>query len=159
MAKISSEQKLDNFRNMRAMMEDYQENSNRYPTTKEFMEKLGMSEATAKRYKSIIISEIKIKMKDSFHENILISAGKIVKKIDNSIKIFEDIMENGDRSSDKINAAREIILAEQYKLKVMRDGAVFLEEDNNDEVRNDKQCIYGESESEEQITEGLSNTF
>jgi len=149
MARISTQAKLDKLRNMRGMMDDYQKNSNRYPTVKEFMEGLEMSQATAKRYKAVIIKEIKIQMSKSFHEGILISAGKITKKIDNSIKVFEEIMKSG-KDNDRINAGREVILAEQYKLKVMRDGIVFVEEDN-DTVREDNQCIHGESKSEEQI--------
>jgi len=162
--KISTEKKLDNFRNMRAMIDDYFKLHNRSRTNKEMQEKLDMSAPTVQRYKAVIFKEMKEELAKKFNDDIVLSAGKIIEKINKSITTFEEIRDGEEKASDKISAAREVILAEQYKLKVMQDGIIFLEEEDNSNgndnaVRTDKQHIHRETKSEERIQESIKSMY
>jgi len=76
------------------MIEDYDRLHSRFPTSKEFEDKLNMSEATVKRYKNAIIKQKKIALFGTFSEKILHHAAKAFEEINKNIKIFEDIRDS-----------------------------------------------------------------
>ena len=130
--KISTEQKLDNFRNMRAMIEDYARQYSRFPISKEFEEKLNISESTVKRYKKVILQENKKKILDEFHHDILIHVEKSFVTINQNIKIFEEIRDNSENNDEKMIAAKNILESHLDAIRIMNDAPEYLGLECND---------------------------
>lgn len=144
--KISTEQKLDNFRNMRAMISDYRTQHNRFPTIEEFEEKLEMSSATVKRYKVIILEENKIQLLKKFQDEMVIRIEDVVESIDDNVKKFKTIRDESNDENTVISAAKCIIESKLDAIRVMRDGPDFLGVDYD--VSDKQEYIHGEIESE-----------
>jgi len=162
MVKISTEAKLDNFRNMRAMIADYIKQYSRFPTSKEFEEKLNMSEATVKRYKKIILQENKQKILDEFHHDMIIHVEKSFETINKNIKIFEEIRDNSGDNDEKMIAAKYVLESHLDAIRIMNDAPEYLglEYDGNDSndsndnnVQDEQEYIHRQIDSE--ITEGI----
>ncbi len=152
--KISTEQKLDNFRNMRAMISDYRTQHNRFPTIEEFEEKLEMSSATVKRYKVIILEENKIQLLKKFQDEMVIRIEDVVESIDDNVKKFKTIRDVGNDEHAVISAAKCIIESKLDAIRVMRDGPDFLGVDYD--VSDKQEYIHGEIESEK-IKSGIES--
>lgn len=152
--KISTEQKLDNFRNMRAMISDYRTQHNRFPTIEEFEEKLEMSSATVKRYKVIILEENKIQLLKKFQDEMVIRIEDVVESIDDNVKKFKTIRDESNDENAVISAAKCIIESKLDAIRVMRDGPDFLGVDYD--VSDKQEYIHGEIESEK-IKSGIES--
>lgn len=154
---ISTEQKLDNFRNMRAMISDYAEKYNRFPTIEEFEEGLNMAQNTVLRYKKVILEENRKKMLDEFQSDMIVRMNKTIKSIDNGIEKLNTISEEGKFDSDKITAIKGIVELNIDVISIMRDGPDFLKSDDN-YVSDKQEYIYKEIQSEK-ITDSIESTF
>ena len=155
--KISTEQKLDNFRNMRSMITDYRKQHTRFPTLKEFEEKLGMSEATVKRYKRIILDEQKSLLLKTFQDEMVYRISDTIKSIDKNVTIFEGIRDETDNDDTKMSAGKIVIESKLDAIRVMRDGPDFL--GINYDVSNKQEHIHEENIREDRIQESVESTF
>ena len=156
MAKISSEQKRDNYRNMRAMINDYRDQQNRHPTIKEFEEKLGLSESTVFRYKKTISSEDTKEMLDEFQDDMKYRIKKTLRSIDKGVEILEGIQNDAEHSSDVISATKAIKELNLDAVRIMRDGPGFL--NLNYDESNEHEYIHRETNSDK-ITESIETMF
>ena len=124
--KISTEQKLDNFKNMRSMISDYKKQNDRYPTTDEFVEKLGLSASTVRRYKRVILDEDKKKILEEFQEEVIEDVKDLQTDIKANIKIFKTIRDGeASDSNDKMNAARNLQESRLDLIRIKRDAPEF----------------------------------
>ena len=155
--KISTEQKLDNFRNMHSMIEDYRKQHNRFPTLKEFEEKLGMSEATVKRYKRIILDQQKSLLLKTFQDEMVYRVGDAIKSIDKNVGIFETIRDETNDDDTKMSAGKIVIESKLDAIRIMRDGPDFL--GINYDVSNEQEHIHEENIREDRIRESIKSTF
>lgn len=156
MAKISTEQKLDNIRNMRAMIKDYSKIHNRYPTNKEMEEKLGFSEATVKRYKHTILDEIKKELITQFNEDIIIHVNGAITEINKNITLFKKIRDNSDNEDTKMAAAKNIEEAHLDIVRIMSDAPQYI---NNDIAENEQEYIHGSEEAQQRTTDSIKSMF
>lgn len=155
--KISSEQKLDNYRNMRSMIKDYRKQHNRFPTLKEFEEKLEMSSASVKRYKRVILDEQKSLLLKTFQDEMVYRVGDAIKSIDKNVGIFETIRDETDNDDTKMSAGKIVIESKLDAIRVMRDGPDFL--GINYDVSNEQEHIHEENIREERIRESIESIF
>lgn len=155
--KISTEDKLDNQRNMLGMIEDYKREHNRFPTLKEFEEKLEMSPRSVQRYKSEILEESKKKLLDKFHNNMILHVEAAFNTINDNVKIFEYIRENSTSSDEKMVAAKNILEAHLDAVRIINDAPDYLGLDYD--VQNEQKYIHRQENNEEtkQSTEPMSS--
>lgn len=158
MSRISAEQKLDNFRNMYAMIQDYKNNYSRFPSGKEFEEKLGMAEATVKRYKLVILNDSKKKMLDEFHHDILLHVEKAFSAINKNIKIFEEIRDNANNNDEKMAAAKYVLESHLDAIRIMNDAPEYLGLEYNDNVQNEQEHIH-RKDSSEKVKDSIESMF
>lgn len=154
MVNITSEQKKDNYRNMRSMINDYREQHNRFPTIKEFIEKLEMPKRTVLRYKKAISDEDTKNLLDEFQDDMKIRVKKTMKSIDKGIEVLEIISDNAEHASDRISATKGVIELNLNAIRIMRDGPNFLNLDYN--VSDGQEHIHRKINSD-RITEGLNS--
>lgn len=153
--KITTEEKMDKFRNMRAMIEDYKRLYSRYPTLKEYQEKLNMSSAVVIRYKRVILQEAKKKILDVFHNDMIIHIEKSLEAINENVEIFKKIRD--DTFNDKniiMLAAKNVLESHIDAVRIMKDAPDYLglkydddkKIDNN--VQDEQKYLYGQDDSE-----------
>lgn len=166
--KISTEQKIDNFRNMRGMITDYRIQHNRLPTNAEFAKKLGMHPTTVRTYKRHILNKEKEKLLQTFQDEMIVRVKDVVKSIDENIEIFETIRDDTTTTSDtKMSAAKSVIDSKLDVIRIMRDGPDFLEVEygsnngsnngskdiiDNDNVSNEQKHIHRKAKSKKSTT-------
>lgn len=155
--KISTEQKLDNFRNMRSMIKDYRKQHNRFPTLKEFEEKLEMSFSSVQRYKRVILDEQKSLLLKTFQDEMVYRISDAIKSIDKNIKIFEEIRDKKNDDDATMSAGKLVIESKLDAIRVMRDGPDFL--GINYDVSNEQEHIHEENLREERIRESIESIF
>lgn len=155
--KISTEQKLDNFRNMRSMIKDYRKQHNRFPTLKEFEEKLEMSFSSVQRYKRVILDEQKSLLLKTFQDEMVYRISDAIKSIDKNIKIFEEIRDKKNDDDATMSAGKLVIESKLDAIRIMRDGPDFL--GINYDVSNEQEHIYEENLREERIRESIESIF
>ena len=139
--KISSEKMSDNYRNMQAMMSDYTELYQRFPTNKEMIQKLDMSEATVKRYKSEILQQANKDLASKFQEEIVIHIEAAIKEINCNIGIFKKIRNKESKDdSTRMTAAKNIEEAHLDIVRIMRDAPQYITNDipENGERHNNR---------------------
>lgn len=158
--KISSEQKLDNFRNMYSMIEDYHKQYGRYPTNQEFEEKLGMASATVQRYKRAIRQENKKKLLEIFHYDIITHARASLETVNKNVKIFEKIRDNSEDDDKVMTAAKNVLEAHLDAIRIITDVPGYL--DNNSNENNDvpvkQEHNIGKSK-EDKITDSIESMY
>lgn len=142
---------------MRAMIKDYQEQKDRYPSTEEFMEKLGISSSSARRYKRVILDEDRKKILDTFQDEIIIDVDNLSNTIKENIKIFKSIRDGLGEPSDRINAARNLQESHLDLIRIKRDAPEFLGLDYSNVQQSAEEHIH-ESE-DRQLTEGITSLF
>jgi len=155
--KISTEQKLDNFRNMRSMIKDYRKQHNRFPTVQEFEEKLEMSSASVERYKRVILDEQKSLLLKTFQDEMVYRVSDAIKSIDKNVGVFEKIRDETDNDDTKMSAGKIVIESKLDAIRVMRDGPDFL--GINYDVSNEQEHIHEENIREERIRESIESIF
>jgi len=151
--KISTEQKLDNYRNMVGMISDYEKQYSRWPTTKEFAEKLNMAEPTVRKYKRDILAQDRKELFDSFNYEIIIYTKKTLSSIKRNIKDCEKIYDNPEDNTEKMDTGRRILDYHLDAIKIMRDIPIFLGGDN---VQSEQEHIHRQADSEN-TTEGFES--
>lgn len=159
MAMISTEQKLENFRNMYGMIDDYKKLHSRFPTTKEFEEKLNMAPATVKRYKSVILKHLTEKLLEKYSCDMYIHIDKAMDALNEHSKICKEIRDktSGD---EKINANKGIVESELDIVRLIADSREYLRlvEDynvsENGQEHNNKQI-----EKDERTQESIEAIF
>lgn len=159
MAKISSEQKLDNFRNMFSMIEDYKKLHSRFPTLKEFEEKLNMSEATVKRYKSVIIKHLSEKLLEKYGCDMYIHIDKAMDALKEHSKICTEIRDDSS-GDEKINANKGIVESELDIVRLIADSREYLRlvEDYN-VSENGQEYNNKQTEKDERTQESIEAIF
>lgn len=161
MAKISSQQKHQNFLDMIGMMNDYNKQFSRFPTTKEFEEKLGMSEATVKRYKNPIIKQMKQKLLDEFNDDMIFYIKKSKISLDKHSEICEKIRDDtSNDNNDKINASKNIVEANLDMIRLIEDTEKYLKIEDDDNVsKNGQEYNYRQTEEEARTEESIESMF
>lgn len=158
MAKIDAAQKLDNFINMRSMISDYKKQHDRYPTTAEIVEKLGMSRATVVRYKGVILDENKKTILDTFQVDIIKDVEDLDKVMRDNAKFFKKIRDGElNETSDQMNAARNLQEVYLDLIRIKRDAPEFLGIDYNN-VQSEQEHIH-EQEQGFKVEQGISSLF
>ncbi len=160
---ISTEQKLDNFRNMKSMIDDYAEKYNRFPSIKEFEDGLDMARMTVFRYKKVIVEENRKNMLEHFENDMITRMNRTIADIDDGLKKLKEISKNGKYDSDKISAIKGIVELNIDVISIMRDGDDFLKPDNSNDgndsssnVSKKQERIYEEIQSEK-VIEGIKS--
>lgn len=144
---------MTKFRDMRAMISDYKKNFGRFPTSKEFEDKLEMSEATVKRYKKIILAESKQALLKQFHQDIIIHVEGALDVITENIKLFREIRDSETSSDEKMTAAKNLQEAHLDAVRIMNDAPEYLgleddSTDSNNNSNNDNNNVNSTNESE-----------
>lgn len=162
MAKISPEQKLDNFRNMYGMIEDYYKQYGRHPTNQEFEEKLGMSGPTVRRYKAVIREQNKKKLLETFQYDIITHARASLETVNKNIKIFENIRDTAEDKDRVMTAAKNVLESHLDAIRIITDVPVYLESSSDQNNNNNvpvKQEHNIEESKEEQITDSIKSMY
>ena len=158
--KISTEQKLDNYRNMVSMISDYQKQYSRFPTSKEFEEKLGISESTVTRYKRDILLQDKKELFDSFNYEIILYTKKALSRIKKNIEDCEKIYDEPDDNTEKMDTGQRILDYCLESIKIMRDIPAYVGDTSNDSsnnnVQSEQERIHRQDNSED-ITDGFKS--
>ena len=154
--KINSEEKLENQRNMLGMIEDYKREYSRFPTLKEFEEKLNMAPRTVSRYKSEILVDSKKKLLDKFHNNILLHVEAAFNTINENVKIFEKIRDESDSNDEKMIAAKNILESHLDAVRIINDAPEYLGLDYD--VSNEQEHIHRKTDKEK-IKDPVEHTF
>jgi len=151
MVKISSEQVIDNFKNMVGMINDYKKQDRGFPKPKDFEEGLGMSEATVKRYKSVILKQMKKKLLDEFNNEMINHIEKAMKALNEHSKMCEELKKTGD-SNERIIASKNIVESHLDAIRLVYDTPEFLKLEGDDNVsENEQEYNYRKTEAEERI--------
>jgi transcriptional regulator with XRE-family HTH domain len=160
MAKIPSQQKLDNYRNMCSMVSDYEKLYHRWPTIQELEEKLGMSPATVKRYKRDILMYSKRKLLDSYQYDIVVHVREALNTINRNISIFEEIRDSPETdSSGRMAAAKLVLETHLDAIRIMEQSPEYLGPQHGDyDVQDGQEHIHGKGGSEK-VKEFIEATF
>ena len=157
--RISTQQKLDNYRNMVGMIIDYRKQYNRLPTNKEFEVKLEISPSSVKRYKSAILQEEKSILLKKFQDDMLFRVSEVITSIDKNVGIFEKIRDKTSSDDTAVMSAGKLVIESKLDaIRVMRDGPDFLKI-NYDDVSNKQEHIHKQDIREERIRESIESIF
>lgn len=158
MVNISTEQKLDNYRNMCSMISDYDKQYSRWPTSKEFEEKLGMSRNTVTRYKHDILAQDKKQLFDSFNYEIILHTKKAISRLNKNIKDCEEILKKSEDNTEKMDTGQRILDYHIHAIKIMRDVGEYVGDTSNDDVQSEQERIHRKADSEN-IEDSIESTF
>ena len=155
MAKISTQQKLQNYNDLKSYIIETGKKKSRYPTLKEMMEFSKMSERTVRRYKSSILNEIKESIRAKYTEDLAIDVDKLLEVIDENIEIFKTIRdESKSNNDDKTNAANNLRDTRIAKITLKKDSMKFLILNKDDQFG--KGSLHREDENQS-ITAGFES--
>jgi len=158
MARIPVEQKLDNYRNMVGMVNDYERQYSRWPTNQEFVEKLGMTRSTASRYKQDILEQNKKALMNTFYFDMIIHVKKSLEAINKNVRLFENIREGSGDNHERMDAAKSVLESHLDAIRLIDEAPKYLGLDydiSKDEPENN---IRRETTSE-RVEESIESTF
>jgi hypothetical protein len=154
----TTKKKLDNFRNMCGMVGDYDREYSRWPTTKEFVEKLDMETRTVQRYKREILQQSKEKLLETFNYDIIIHVKNSFNTINENIKVFKKIRDKSNNNSEKMEAAKNVLEAHLDAIRLIYDVPEYLGVENNNVSKNEKEYNIKKTETTK-INHAIDFTF
>lgn len=134
---VSGEQKIENIRNMRGMLNDYRKLHKRTPTNKEYSEALSMSQRTVSDYRRIIQEDDRLQLLELFENDRIIDAENLMKTINENVIVFKDIRDDESLAPGiRMDAAKNMEESLMDQIRIKRDAPEFMTgkyESNNGE--------------------------
>lgn len=155
------QKKLDNYKNMAGMIDDYEKLYSRLPTNKEFADGLGVGERSVNRYKKAILEKRTKLLVSTFNYKLNIHLEKAFETLDKNIKIFEKIRDESENNSEKMDAAKYVLECHLDAIRLIDEAPMYLEDtsnNNNDTSKNEHESDLRKAEAEK-ITNSIKTTF